>query len=252
MLNFTINSVDTYWSYWYSNKIDYSINWSAPSLVVGSDIQSDSSLIFSATGLMAGKYNSLIDTIGDYSNAAGIIFKQPSKIGALDVVQLNLPDGTKLGNSASYGAVLIGNPDLGWHPIFSTTYEEGLGTSSKDEVTGKADSLNSLFGQSLSYGTKLFVTYNDIDQSNPGEYVLTILESIANESPSQFSGNYYQFIDASNYSSRTSYVTNQFLLAQTAASSNSYRGLQGYLATITSKSENEFVANLVGNELGKR
>ena len=238
MLNFKINPIDTYWSYWYSNKFDYSINWSAPSFVVGSDIEADSSLSFSATGLMAGKYNSLVDTIGDYSNAAGIIFKKPSKTGVLDVVQLNLPDGTKLGNSASYGAVLIGNPDLGWYPIFSTTSEEGLGTSSKEKVAGKSDSLNKLFGKSLSDGTKLFLTYNDTDQSNPGEYVLTILESVVNESPGQFSDNYYQFIDASDYSSRTPYVTNQFLLAQTSASLKSYRGLHGYLATITSKSEN--------------
>ena len=61
-------------------------------------------------------------------------------------------------------------------------------------------------------------------------------------------GHYYQFVPADEaYPARTEYVTNQFSFAQTATSESSYRGLKGYLATITSAQEHDFVINLVGS-----
>ena len=61
-------------------------------------------------------------------------------------------------------------------------------------------------------------------------------------------GHYYQFVPADEaYPARTEYVTNQFSFAQTASSESSYRGLKGYLATITSAQEHDFVINLVGS-----
>ena len=171
-LTYTINPSDTYWYYWYDNKNDYLTSWQASSFVIGKDIDADSKLSISATGLMAGKNNNLTDIVGDYSNAAGIIFAEPNEKGVLDVVELNLPDGTKLGTYASYGAVLLGNPEIGWRPIFSTTSKEGLGTTKIDSVSTELTSLNILFGRQLDDGTKLFITYNDIDDSNPGKYTI--------------------------------------------------------------------------------
>ena len=172
-LTYNINPSDTYWYYWYNNKNDYLISWQASSIVIGKDIDADSKLSISATGLMAGKNNNLTDIVGDYSNAAGIIFAKPNEKGVLDVVELNLPDGTKLGTYASYGAVLLGNPEIGWRPIFSTTSKEGLGTTKIDSVSTVLTSLNKLFGRQLDDGTKLFITYNDIDDSNPGKYIIS-------------------------------------------------------------------------------
>jgi len=104
MLEFTVRPDNTYWEYWYSFRDSYLERWQAPSLVAGIDIPVDKPIRFSADGLMAGKNNSLADVIGEYSNPAGMIFSGPSKIGRPDIVELNLPNGQKLGSSASYGA----------------------------------------------------------------------------------------------------------------------------------------------------
>ena len=60
-------------------------------------------------------------------------------------------------------------------------------------------------------------------------------------------GHYYQFVPANiAYPNRVEFQTNQFNLADESAAKSSYRGLSGYLATITSGVEHDFVVNLVG------
>lgn len=134
-LSFTIEPKHTYWDYWYRFPDSYMVDWDAPSLVAGVSIPTNAPLLITAVGLMAGKNNTQSDPVGDYSNPAGIIFSGPNKIGQPDVVELNLPNGVKLGTQASYGATLIGNPSVGWRPLFDTTAEEGLGKTVTSEVS---------------------------------------------------------------------------------------------------------------------
>jgi Lectin C-type domain len=354
-LAYTIEPEDTYWAYWYNNKNDYKTTWQAPNFIIGKDIKADSALSISASGTLAGQNNSLYDAIGDYSNAAGVIFTKQTNKGVINLVELNLPDGTKLGTYASFGAVLIGNPELGWRPIFSTTSAEGLGGALIDKLSANISSLNEFFDQQLPIGTKIFITYNDVDQSNPGKYILSINENTPTttfptyilSSPSasvsegdnatftlsttnvksgttvpyvisglaaadiangtvtgsilissaglgtisipisadqvtegietltvtacgksasvkildtsisatnlivsdQVNGRYYQYVGSDSYPERILKITNQFSQAISTAESASYRGLKGYLATITSANENQIVANLVGERV---
>jgi hypothetical protein len=239
MLNFTVHPDNTYWEYWYTFRDSYLTRWEAPSFVAGLDIPVDKPIRFYADGLMAGKNNSSSDVIGEYSNPAGMIFSGPNRIGQPDIVELNLPNGQKLGSLASYGATLIGNPTLGWKPIFLLTEKEGLERPTTSSVVRIVNSLNDLFETSIPNGTKLFVTYNDIDNGNPGAYNISI-SGYAVPDPVRFevNGHYYQAVEEN--------VT--WDEAFTRANSASFRGLEGYLATITSPEEDRFVHERVVNQ----
>ena len=176
-IDFSIKPNDTYWSYWYGLQDNYATQWRAPSLVVGESITDTSILSFDATGLRYDFNSSLADGIGDRSNAAGVIFPQSGGSGVANVVTLNLPNGVALTDSASFGALLIGNPELGWKAIFSPTVANGLNGNPQSQVSRAPVSLAELFGQSVASGTQLFFTYNDLDNGNSGTYQLSISSS---------------------------------------------------------------------------
>jgi Ca2+-binding RTX toxin-like protein len=172
--NFSISSEYTYWSYWYSFKNSYATQWQAPSLIVGEGITDRSLLSFCATGLRYGFNNTRTDALGDQSNAAGVIFSRTGNPGAATFVTLNLPNGVALTDSASFGALLIGNPELGWKPVFLPTIDNGLNGDIQSQVYRPSVSLTELFGHPIASGTKLFFTYNDQDTTNPGTYQLSV------------------------------------------------------------------------------
>ena len=60
---------------------------------------------------------------------------------------------------------------------------------------------------------------------------------------------FYEYEDESAFGSRTLYSTDQFQLALRLASEQSFEGLRGYLATVTSSEEGQIVQTLVGDRL---
>jgi hypothetical protein len=175
-----VGSAHVFWGYWYTPDPSNWANWTAPSITLNNSISGSTPLWIEATGSRSGMYNTLNDTRGDDTNAAGVRFDEqnPSYLGTVSNDQLNLPDGTQLGYSAPYGATLIGNPQLGWKPLFNPQ-GNGLGTvrQNEDFVSAKV-TLNDLFGQTLSSGTKLFLAYADDDDGNPGTYNVSFFESL--------------------------------------------------------------------------
>ena len=175
-----VESAHVFWGYWYTPGASNWANWTAPSITLNDSISGSTPLWIEATGSRSGMFNTTNDTRGDDTNAAGVRFDEnnPNYLVTVTYDQLNLTDGTMLGNSAPYGATLIGNPDLGWKPLFNPQ-GNGLGTvrQNEDFVSAKV-TLNDLFGQTLSSGTKLFLAYADDDNGNPGTYNVSIFESL--------------------------------------------------------------------------
>ena len=175
-VNLVINEADTYWSYFYDLQ-DGAITdwrqWDAPQLVVGQGLKGDDRLEIIGQGTRFGLNNNLSDVLGDSVNAAGVAFGKGVGTGFVETSRLNLPNGTFINTdqpNVAWGAAMIGNPELGWRPLFVANESNGLGQAPQSVVSRSNLSLNELFGQDLETGTPLFITYNDQDDSNPGSY----------------------------------------------------------------------------------
>ncbi|NBR24964.1 MAG: VCBS repeat-containing protein, partial [Micrococcales bacterium] len=175
-LSFTIQPQHTYFSYWYNNRSNWKSSWTAPNFVLNSDITDSSPLYFRGIGVRYGQNNSQQDPLGDPVNAAGVYFNKTSDTtpGKVKTVRLNLPDGTPLNTTAAYGALLIGNPDIGWRTVFDVSAANGLGTAQDFDVEVNGVQLAKLFGTPIPTGTPIYIVYNDQDDSNPGEYQVTV------------------------------------------------------------------------------
>jgi Ca2+-binding RTX toxin-like protein len=175
-LSFSVNASNTYWEYWYQDPVNFS-DWRAPGVTLSNQLSTNTLITLSAAGLRSGFYNSAENLTGYLSNPAGVLFMSgPEQLGVAESVTLNLPNGVLLSDSAPYGALLIGNPEIGWKPAFEPSELNGLGQTSagNEEVSTQATSLTQMFGRELPEGTRLFFTYNDADNSNPGVYALSI------------------------------------------------------------------------------
>ena len=177
----TVTSGDTYWDYWYTNPKDWS-NWQAPSFTIDASFTGNSPIIILAKGTMdTAAYPFESDNLMHtrITNAAGVYsvgsVESFNPVGSALRAPLNLPDGTLLNSEANWGALLIGNPQIGWTQVYQANVANGLGSKSPSDQLSIATTLNSLMGKELLAGTVLYLTYDDEDQSNAGAYTVSLL-----------------------------------------------------------------------------
>jgi uncharacterized delta-60 repeat protein len=187
--NYIISTSDTYWDYWYSlaNR-DWKSGWNVYSFVLGVDVDNKSNIEFTVSGsLNIDPYAH--DDGGVYAkitNAAGVLLSGSySDVGTILSCNLNLPNGELLTNSPviPYGALMVGNPDVGWRAVFKPDSNNGYLSNTPSENLVCQATVNSLFGGDLPSGTRLFFTYNDIDNSNIGKYNLSVIFKAPNIAP---------------------------------------------------------------------
>ena len=182
-----VENANTYWSYWYTNPTNWS-NWESPRITLTSTLTGDTPLKIAVSGsINTDPYVHVNDGLihNGITNAAGIYLAGSSNgyvPGATTRVALNLPNGTLLNSSASWGALLIGNPEIGWTSVFDATSGNGLGSSNPSSTLSINTSLNKLIGRTLPSGTVLYLTYNDQDNSNLGSYTVSIIDATSNPS----------------------------------------------------------------------
>jgi uncharacterized delta-60 repeat protein len=180
-----VENANTYWSYWYVNPTNWS-NWGSPRITLTSTLTGNTPLKITAVGsINTDPYVHANDgqLYPGITNAAGIYVAGTSNgynPGTTISVPLNLPNGTLLNTSASWGALLIGNPEIGWTSVFNANLDNGLGSTNPPTNLSISTSLNTLIGRTLPLGTVLFLTYNDQDNSNTGSYTVSLLDATNN------------------------------------------------------------------------
>ena len=181
----SVENANTYWSYWYTNPTNWS-NWDSPKITLSSTLTGDTPLKITAEGSINTDPYAHADDGRLYpgiTNAAGIYVAGTSNgynPGTTVRVPLNLPNGTLLNTTASVGALLIGNPAIGWTAVFDATSANGLGSTNPSSNLSINTSLNKLIGRTLPSGTVLYFTYNDQDNSNVGSYNVSIIDTTNN------------------------------------------------------------------------
>ena len=180
LLNFSVTSGNIYTQYWGWFTTNWKGNWVAPNFTLNAALTDQTTLYFDVRGQMNtdpyihaddGKLHTGIQ------NAAGILLTgsvASKPVGTTDLLALNLPNGTALGYSLPTGALLIGNPAIGWMPVFSATSSNGLGSSNPPTTLTLSTTLRTLFGREVPSGTTLYFTYNDQDDSNVGAYAVSM------------------------------------------------------------------------------
>ena len=180
LLNFSVTSGNIYTQYWGSYPTNWQGNWTAPNFTLSAALTDQTTIYVDARGQMNtdpythtddGKLHTGIQ------NPAGILLTgsvASKPVGTVDMLALNLPNGVMLGNTAPTGALLIGNPSVGWMPVFSATSSNGLGSSNPPTTLTLSTTLRTLFGRELPSGTTLYFTYNDQDDSNVGAYAVSM------------------------------------------------------------------------------
>jgi hypothetical protein len=180
-----VENANTYWSYWYVNPTNWS-NWGSPRITLTSELTGNTPLKITAAGsINTDPYVHTDDgqLHPGITNAAGIYVAGSSNgynPGTTTRVPLNLPNGTLLNTSASWGALLIGNPEIGWTSVFNANSGNGLGSTNPSTNLSISTSLNTLIGRTLPLGTVLFLTYNDQDNSNTGSYTVSLFDTTNN------------------------------------------------------------------------
>ena len=180
-----VENANTYWSYWYVNPTNWS-NWGSPRITLTSELTGNTPLKITAAGsINTDPYVHTDDgqLHPGITNAAGIYLAGSANgynPGTTTRVPLNLPNGTLLNAFASWGALLIGNPEIGWTSVFNANSDNGLGSTNPPTNLSISTSLNTLIGRALPSGTVLFLTYNDQDNSNTGSYTVSLLDTTNN------------------------------------------------------------------------
>ena len=201
--NFTVNTGNLYWQYWYSFPSTWQANWTAPGFTLDANLTDQTTIYFDVRGQMnTDAYVHANDGIlyTGIQNAAGIMLPgsvASKPVGSIETLALNLPNGVMLGNSAPVGSLLIGNPTIGWVPLFAANSTNGLGSANPPTTLTLSTNLRSIFGRELPSGTKLYLTYNDQDDSNIGSYAVSmsydVFTSVSNNFTVNSGNSYWQY-----------------------------------------------------------
>ncbi|WP_341884206.1 SBBP repeat-containing protein, partial [Synechococcus sp. UW140] len=173
-MRFEITNGDVQFMWWYWHRSTWQSTWNAPSLNLGTDVSIDETLIFTTSGWLIGDPGA--NSTASRVNAAGIILSG-QHAGKYNLWTISNPDGTLASPDdpvAPYGALLIGNPDIGWREIYDLSSKNGAGLSAPPTDLTIRKSIRDLFGKTLPVGTKLFIVYCDQDDGNISTYKLTI------------------------------------------------------------------------------